>query len=92
MDPEANVIQTLQNQAAQLQQQIAAASTAYQQIAAANNNVANNNNLKAAKPEKFSGTNVRSWLKSINNVFDSWRTVHPERRFENSTSHSTTVS
>ncbi len=33
MDPEANVIQTLQNQVAQLQQQIAAASTAYQQIA-----------------------------------------------------------
>ncbi len=71
MDPEANVIQTLQNQVAQLQQQIAAASTAYQQIAAANNNVGNSNNLKAAKPEKFSGTNVRSWLKSINNVFES---------------------
>ncbi len=42
MDPEANLIQTLQNQVAQLQQQIAAASTAYQQIAAANNNVGNN--------------------------------------------------
>ncbi len=81
MDPEANIIQTLQNRVAQLrnqlantpnmeqlvgqlQKQIAAANAAYQQIAVANNNVGNNNNLKAAKPETFSETNVRSCLQA----------------------------
>ncbi len=52
---------------------------AYQQIAAAINNLGNNNDLKAAKPETFSGTNVRSWLKSINNVFESLQTPPNEQ-------------
>ncbi len=58
----------LEQNVRQLQQQIASANAAYQQIAAANNNISINSNLKADKPEVFSGTNVLSWLKSIENV------------------------
>ncbi len=99
MDPKANIIQTLQNQIAQLQnqlanapnlqeqvgqlqQQVAAANAAYQQIVAANN-IGNNNKLKAAKTKKFSGIDVRSWLKSINNVFESLQTPPNEQQKPN---------
>ncbi len=57
-------ITTLQNQIAALQQQLNNASQA-------NNNLATSSALKGAKPDKFSGRNARSWLKSLQNIFSS---------------------
>ena len=70
------IVQQFQAQIANLQEQL---NQATQALAHANNNIntlqnnhsSNNGSslLKCGKPEKFSGTNVRSWLVSIENIF-----------------------
>ncbi len=67
-------------QVGQLQQQVTDANTARVEITAANNNIGNNNNLKTAKPETVCGTTVRTWLKSINNVFESLNSPSNEQQ------------
>ena len=55
------MINQLQNQIAELQNQLATVL-----------NIANQSNgLKTAKPDKCSGKYVRTWLKSINNIFEN---------------------
>lgn len=58
-----NMINQLQNQINDLQNNLVQAQQAILSL------VNENNGLKTAKPEKFSGTNVRTWLKSISNIF-----------------------
>ena len=58
-----NIINQLQNQINELQNNLVQAQQAILSL------VNENNGLKTAKPDKFSGTNVRTWLKSISNVF-----------------------
>ncbi len=57
-------ITTLQNQIAALQQQLSYACQEYI-------NLATRSALKAEKPDKFRGRNVRSWLKLLQNIFSS---------------------
>ena len=38
------------------------------------------NSLRVGKPDKFSGTNVRSWIKSLENVFDAEKSSLSERQ------------
>lgn len=57
------MINQLQNQINELQNNLVQAQQAILNL------VNENNGLKSAKPEKFSGNNVRTWLKSISNVF-----------------------
>ena len=66
-DPLAN----LQNQINVLSQQLNQANLSNQQLLAAVQNSVGESRLKTAKPEKFSGTNVRAWIKSLENVFSS---------------------
>ena len=58
-----NMINQLQNQINELQNNLVQAQQAILSL------VNENKGLKTAKPDKFSGSNVRTWLKSISNVF-----------------------
>ncbi len=77
MDPEnaPDAITAMQAQIAELQQQLANAHNAFNNLA--NNNPVNQNAnanqsvLKLSKPEKFDGKHVRSWLVSLENIFNS---------------------
>jgi len=58
--------QALQAQVNQANQAVAATNHA---VANMGQNVPNNTQLRTGKPEKFNGQNVRSWLKSLDNIF-----------------------
>ena len=67
-----NIIQQLQAEIGSLQsklQQTGQALTQANQAYAAV--TAHTKSLRVGKPDKFSGTNVRSWIKSLENVFDA---------------------
>ncbi len=63
----------MRNQIAASQQQLNSASQAYI-------NSPTNNALKAAKSDKFRGRNVRSWPKSLRNIFSSQIVMPNDRK------------
>ena len=68
------IIEQLQNQIAQLQNNLHSVQQQALNIASANaNSNANfaNSVLKIAKPEKFYGKNARMWIKSLQNIIDA---------------------
>ncbi len=68
------VIQNLQNAVAELHQQLQNASQAFMNLST------KNNSLRTARPENFNGRNVRSWLKSIQNVIETEKTAPTEEQ------------
>lgn len=60
----------MQAQIVNLQQQVASANQAYLNLA--NTNTVSN--MRSGRPEKFEGTNARSWLQSIRNIYESQST------------------
>ena len=75
MDPEQTneALTAMQEQIANLQQQLNQAHTAFTALAnnQGNNNNVNRTDLKLSKPEKFDGKHVRSWLVSLENIFNA---------------------
>ncbi len=68
------IIQNLQNQINALSQQLNNANQAYINL------TTGSSSLKTAKPDKFSGVNVRSWLKSLENIFEDQNIVPNEHK------------